>query len=235
MTDRRALVVHHVAHEGLASFAGPLIDAGYAIERLDLGDAGFADADFLVPDLLVLMGGPMGVPEREKHPWMDGEIARLAERLAAGRATLGVCLGGQLIAAALGAKVVPGPVREVGFAGIALTPAGRASPLAALVGTPVLHWHGDGFEVPDGADLLAETEHYPQAFRVGSTVLALQCHPEMGALDDGIDRWLAADADYVKAAGTSAEIIRRDHALFGRPAAQSGQRMLRQWLKGLPA
>lgn len=235
MRDRRALVVQHVAHEGLAAFAGPLIDAGYDIERLDLGDAGFETADFLSPDLLVLMGGPMGVPEREKHPWMDTEISRLAERLATRRPTLGVCLGGQLIAAAMGAKVVPGPVREVGFARIALTPAGRASPLAALVGAPVLHWHGDGFEVPEGAALLAETEHFPQAFGVGAVVLALQCHPEMGALDDGIERWLAADADYVKAAGTSAQIIRRDHALFGRPAALSGQRMLGQWLKALPA
>lgn len=235
MSAKRALVVQHVAHEGPAAFAGPLADAGYAIERLGLGDAGFEDADFLSPDLLVLMGGPMGVPERGRHPWMEGEIARLSERLAAGRPTLGVCLGGQLIAAALGANVAPGPVREVGFAPIALTAAGRASPLAALAGAPVLHWHGDGFDVPDGADLLAETEHFPQAFAVGASVLALQCHPEMGDIGDGIDQWLTADADYVRGAGSSAEVIRADHARFGREAARAGQRMLREWLRRLPA
>jgi GMP synthase (glutamine-hydrolysing) len=153
--------------------------------------------------------------------------------LKAGKPTLGVCLGGQLIAAALGAKVAPGPVREVGFAPVALTTAGRASPLAALAAAPVLHWHGDGFDVPESAELLAETTHFPQAFSVGASVLALQCHPEMGDIDDGIDRWLAADADYVRGAGSSAEVIRADHTRFGRQAARAGQRMLRQWLSGL--
>jgi GMP synthase (glutamine-hydrolysing) len=123
-------------------------------------------------------------------------------------------------------------VREVGFAPVALTTAGRGSPLAALAGAPVLHWHGDGFELPEGAELLAETTHFPQAFSVGASVLALQCHPEMGEIDDGIDHWLAADADYVRGAGSSAEVIRADHARFGRQAARAGQRMLRQWLAG---
>ena len=230
----RALVVHHVAHEGLATFASPLAERGYAVEHVCALDDGFASIDFLEPELLVLLGGPMGVHERAAHPWIDGELARIAMRIMAGGPTLGVCLGAQLIAAALGAEVKPGPVREVGFAPIVLTDAGRRSPLAILEGVPVLHWHGDGFAVPKGATLLAETEHYPQAFALGATVLALQCHPEMGSADDGIGRWLSEDTDYVIGAGTTETAIRADHAALGATAASAGQRLLRDWLAGLP-
>lgn len=229
---KRALVVHHVAHEGLAGFASPLVDAGYAIDRLDVGDPGFAGADFLTPDLLVLLGGPMAVYRPDLFAWMDGEIARLGERLAARRPTLGVCLGAQMIAAALGATVGRGPVREVGFATVTLTAEGIRSPLCTLADVPVLHWHGDGFAVPGEAVLLAETAHYPQAFAVGPTILALQCHPEMGAAGDDIERWLDADAAYVAKAGTSVEAIRADHARLGEAAAAAGRRMLRDWLAG---
>jgi GMP synthase (glutamine-hydrolysing) len=230
----RALVVHHVAHEGLAAFAGPLAERGYAVDHVHAGDGDFAAVDLLEPDLLVLLGGPMGVYEREAHPWIEGELARIALRIAAGGATLGVCLGAQLIAAALGAAVEPGPVREVGFAPVTLTEAGRRSPLAALDGVPVLHWHGDGFAVPDGATLLAETAHFPQAFALGATVLALQCHPEMGVPGDGIDHWLAEDAAYVAGAGTTEAAIRAGHAALGEAAARAGRAMLRDWLADLP-
>lgn len=229
----RALVVHHVAHEGLAAFAGPLAARGYTIERVRADDPGFETIDLLEPELLVLLGGPMAVYERDRNPWIDGELARIAMRIMAGGPTLGVCLGAQLIAAALGAAVAPGPVREIGFAPMALTDAGRRSPLAALAGVPILHWHGDGFAVPSGATLLAETEHYPQAFAIGDAVLALQCHPEMGSIDDGIGRWLDADADYVSAAGVSADTLRGDHARLGQGAARAGQRMLADWLARL--
>jgi GMP synthase (glutamine-hydrolysing) len=230
----RALVVHHVAHEGLAAFAEPLAERGYAVEHVFAGDGDFASIDFLEPDLLVLLGGPMGVYEGEAHPWLESELARIAMRVMASGPTLGVCLGAQLIAAALGAEVKPGPVREVGFAPVSLTDAGRRSPLAMLEGVPVLHWHGDGFAVPDGATLLAETAHFPQAFALGATVLALQCHPEMGTPGDGIDRWLAEDADYVIGAGTTEAAIRADHAALGVAAASAGRRLLRDWLAGLP-
>jgi GMP synthase (glutamine-hydrolysing) len=230
----RALVVHHVAHEGLAAFAAPLAARGYAIDRVFAGDPDFADIDFLDPDLLILMGGPMAVYERDTNPWIDSELARVGLRVMAGGATLGVCFGAQLIAAALGGTVTPGPVREVGFAPIGLTEAGRSSPLARLAGQPILHWHGDGFTLPPAATLLAETEHFLQAFAVGATVLALQCHPEMGGIDDGIAGWIEADADYIVGAGTSAAAIRADHARLGADAARAGQRLLDDWLAGLP-
>jgi len=230
---KRALVVRHVPYEGLAGFAAPIEAAGYAVERVGATDAGFGAIDFVAPDLLVLMGGPMAVYERDEYPWIDGELDRLAERLAAGLPTLGVCLGAQMIAAALGAKVVQGPVREVGFAPIDLTEAGRGSPLAALDGVPVLHWHGDVFDLPDGATLLARTAAAQQAFVLGD-ILALQCHPEMGDPGDHLDRWCRNADDYAAGAGTTVAAIRADHDRLGPAAVAAGRRMLAGWLAGLP-
>ena len=81
----------------------------------------------------------------------------------------------------MGARVYPGPVKEVGFAPVAINAAGRGSPLRHIEDVPVLHWHGDTFDLPPGVELLASTDKYPQqAFRRGDNLLALQCHPEMG-------------------------------------------------------
>ncbi len=231
---KRALVVRHVPHEGVAAFVRPIEAAGYVIERVGAADAGFGAVDFLAPDLLVLMGGPMAVYERARYPWIDRELVRLAERLAAGLPTLGVCLGAQMIAAALGAQVRPGPTREVGFAPITLTEAGRGSPLSALDGIPVLHWHGDMFDLPDGATLLARTAAAPQAFALGK-ILALQCHPEMGDPGDHLDRWCEGADDYAAGAGTTIAAIRADHARLGPAAVAAGRRMLTDWLATLPA
>jgi GMP synthase (glutamine-hydrolysing) len=221
-----------VPYEGLAGFILPIESAGYAIERIGAGDPAFGDADFMAPDLLVLMGGPMAVYERNEYAWIEGELARLARRLAAGLPTLGVCLGGQMIAAALGADVRPGAVREVGFAPIELTDAGRASPLVALAGVPVLHWHGDLFDLPEGATLLAHTAAAPQAFVKGRT-LALQCHPEMGDPGDHIERWCEGADDYVAGAGTDVATIRADHGRLGPAAVAAGRAMLAGWLAAL--
>ncbi len=231
---RHALVVRHVPYEGLAGFAQPIEAAGYAIERVGATDDGFGKVDFVAPDLLVLMGGPMAVYERAENPWIDGELARLAERLEAGLPTLGICLGAQMIAAALGSKVERGPIREVGFAPIELTQAGRGSPVAALDGVPVLHWHGDVFDLPEGAILLARTKAAPQGFVLGD-ILALQCHPEMGVPGDPLDRWCEGSDDYVAGAGTTIPVVRADHARLGPAAVAAGRRMLADWLATLPA
>src|SRR3546814_18214164 len=84
------------------------------------------------------MGGPMGVYETDRHPWIPHELERLSARIAADRPTLGVCLGSQMMAAAMGADVYPGPVTEVGFAPVTLTDTGRDSPLGAVGHTPIL-------------------------------------------------------------------------------------------------
>jgi GMP synthase (glutamine-hydrolysing) len=232
---KRALVIRHVPFEGLSGLAAPIADAGYRAEALTVGDVGFDDADFLSPDLLVVMGGPMGVYEQAKHPWIAGEIARIAGRIAQHRPTLGICLGAQMIAAALGGTVAPGPAREVGFAPIGVEDAGMASPIAALAGVPLLHWHGDGFTLPDGATLLARTATYPQAFSLGPAILALQCHPEMGFAGDGLEKWLEGSDAYLESAGTSVDRLRAEHRALGVAAAIAGRSAIAAWLAELPS
>jgi len=230
---RRAQVWVHVAYEGLGGFRAPLEDAGYAIETVDASIADFDAVD--AADLLVVLGGPMGVYEQQDHPWLAREVAALGARIDAGAPVLGVCLGAQLVAAALGARVGPGAAKEIGFAPVQLSPAGEQSPLRHLAGVPLLHWHGDTFDLPRGTERLASTSLYGnQAFRRGATLLALQFHPEMGMPGDSFDAWLAGSADYVAAGGTSPERLAADHARLGPAAAAAGQAMLAEWLAGLP-
>jgi GMP synthase (glutamine-hydrolysing) len=230
---KRALIVRHTPFEGAAGFRQPIEEAGYQFERINVSDPGFTWLDWLDPDLVVVMGGPMGVYERETYPWIDGEVTGLALRIAARRPTLGICLGSQMIAAALGCRVYPGPLKEVGFAPITLTEAGAASPLRHVAGVPVLHWHGDTFELPDGAELLAATHLYAnQAFRIGDSLLAIQFHPEMGE-DPRFAEWLR-DEEYIHAAGTDSATLRGEHDRLGPAAVRAGRALVAEWLRQLP-
>jgi GMP synthase (glutamine-hydrolysing) len=229
---KQAYIVRHTPFEGAAGFRLPIEEAGYEFNRINVSDEDFADFDWLAPDLVAIMGGPMGVYEREAFPWIEGELAGIAARIAARRPTLGVCLGSQMIAAALGAAVYPGPVREVGFSAISVLE--TASPLRHVVDVPVLHWHGDTFDLPAGVERLAESANYPnQAFRIDEWLLALQFHPEMGE-DPRIEKWLA-DHDYIRSAGTDPDTVRADHDRLGPGAVAAGRALLGEWLAGLAA
>lgn len=227
--SKRALIIRHVPVEGIAGFRAPVEAAGYAIDRVDVTDPGFSAIDLDVPDLVIMMGGPMSVYEQDRHAWIACQQQRVARRLALDRPTLGVCFGAQLMAAALGAEVFAGPRKEVGYAPLTI----HDPALAPLEDPPVLHWHGDTFVLPDNTELLASSELYAnQAFRRGRNVLALQFHAEMGA-DERFDRWIDAWPADIAAAGTSAERLRADHAEHGPRSLEAGQAMLAGWLAGL--
>ena len=98
---KKGLIIRHVPHEGIAGFRDPIEAAGYQLDRIDVEDPLFGRVDLGEPDLLIMMGGPMGVYEQDRHPWIACQLRRLARRLEAGRPTLGVCFGAQMIAAAL--------------------------------------------------------------------------------------------------------------------------------------
>lgn len=232
---KRGLIIRHVPHEGLAGYRAPIEAAGYVLDRIDMCGPEFAEADFLSPDLLILMGGPMGVYEQSTYPWIAHEIERIAERIEHGLPTLGICLGSQLIAAALGADIYAGPVKEIGFSPLTLTEAGRASPAAHLQDVPVLHWHGDTFDLPPGTELLASTPNYPhQIFRRGRWLLALQCHAEMG-VDPRIDAWIADSRDYLAEAGICPNALRSEYDTTGPQSERAGQKMIAEWLNQLEA
>lgn len=230
---KKGLIIRHTPYEGIAGFRQPVEDAGYSLDRIDVTDPEFARVNFNTPDLLILMGGPMGVYERDANPWIDCEIDRLASRISLGLPTIGVCLGAQMIAAAMGAKVYSGPVKEVGFAPVALNAAGTESPLRHLAGVPMLHWHGDTFPLPEGVELLASTGSYAhQAFRRGPELLALQFHAEMGE-DPRFEAWLDGAEDYVGQAGLTIDVLRAQHDQHGPGAVAAGRAMIAEWLRGL--
>ena len=230
---KRALIIRHTPYEGIAGFRAPIEAAGYAVDRIDVTEPAFAGVDLVDPDLVALMGGPMGVYERDAHPWIDRELTRLRERLDRRRPTLGVCLGAQMIAAALGARVYPGPAQEIGFAALTVNESGRRSALRHVEGVPVLHWHGDTFDLPEDVELLASSTLYAhQAFRRGRHLLALQCHPEMGE-DPRIDAWLEGAEASLTAAGTTEAAVRRDYREKGPAAVAAGRKLIAEWLDAI--
>src|SRR5690606_19806428 len=137
--------------------------------------------------LLVILGGPIGVYETQDYPFLQQEIDLLKVRLEQNLPTLGICLGAQLIAHALGADVYAGPHKEIGWSKLTLSQA-KNNPLTALNESKVLHWHGDTFDLPANAELLASSTLYSnQAFRVGNNILALQFHAEVAAAS--LEKW----------------------------------------------
>jgi len=184
--------VQHTATEGPGLLAGAMAEAGTSVRvvRLDLGDRLPSPGD---TSGVVVMGGPMGVHDTADHPWLTSEMRWLATAVAAGLPVLGVCLGAQLLAAALGAEVTTGEVPEIGVGRVVLDPDGRADPVLGPEGDglAVVHWHGDTFAIPPGAVRLASSDRYEnQAFRFGDRVYGLQFHLEV---DDEVAAGWAPD------------------------------------------
>jgi GMP synthase (glutamine-hydrolysing) len=228
-----AIAIRHVGFEDLGAFAGPLRAAGYTIAYRDVGEADLAAPEIAAADLLVVLGAPIGVYEEASYPFLTEEIRLLERRLAAARPTLGICLGAQLIARAAGARVFPSGVKEIGFAPIALTPAGRHSCLAPFAADPMtLHWHGDTFDLPAGAELLASTGLIAhQAFALGANIIGFQFHPEAGA--GNFEAWLVGHAAELAAARIDVAALREDASRHGPALARKAEAVATHWLAGL--
>ncbi len=187
--------LQHVPFEGPGAVAAWAAARGYplAVTRLYAGDPLPQLDEF---DRLVVMGGPMGVHDTAEFPWLPAEKALLARALEAGRSVVGVCLGAQLLADVLGARVYRAPQREIGWLPVTCTGAGAASGLFAGLGrefTP-LHWHGDTFNLPAGAVQLARSAACAQqAFLYGEGALGLQFHLE--TTPEGVARLVEHCAD----------------------------------------
>jgi GMP synthase-like glutamine amidotransferase len=208
----RLLCLQHVPHEGPGSIDGWARRRGHAIASVLVSEGGPIPAPEAF-DWLIVMGGPMGVHDVARHPWLRDEKRALHAALDAGRRVLGVCLGAQLIAEALGARVHRNTEREIGWfpvrrtAEAAGTTLGRAFPEEF----PAFHWHADTFDLPPGAVHLARSAACDQqAFALGDRVAGIQFHPEISV-------------DWVR------ELLRHDAAdLVEGPFVQRPDDMLRE-------
>ncbi len=231
MLMRTAVAIRHVAFEDLGLLAPLLAEAGFTTTYREAGVDELADGDRA--DLLVVLGGPIGAYDDGIYPFLKDELRVLERRLQAGRPTLGICLGAQLMARALGSRVFPGRAREIGWAPLRLTGAGRESCLRHLAPEhcSVLHWHGDTFDLPTGARHLAATEITPhQAFSWGDGgALALQFHAEVEPA--ALERWLIGHAGEIAAtAGVDVPTLRAATARNGAAARRHGRACLAAWL-----
>lgn len=173
----RAHYLQHVPFEGLGSIEPWLQGAGYGITGTRFHEATALPAPDGI-DLLVVMGGPMSVNDERDLPWLAAEKAFIRDAIRAEVPVLGVCLGAQLIASALGARVYANSVKEIGWFPVRRVPA-TADCFRFPESAEVFHWHGETFDLPAGATLLADSagcRH--QAFQLGESVIGLQFHLE---------------------------------------------------------
>lgn len=222
--------IQHLAFEDLGAWEDIFYQLGLRVRYFEAGIDDLTKA-FKHPGLTIILGGPIAVYETEDYPFLQQEIDLLKVRLEKNLPTLGICLGAQLIAAALNAKVYPGDVKEIGWSKLSLASI-ENNPLKALEDIDVLHWHGDTFDLPEQVELLASSDLYPnQAFRIGSNILALQFHPEVAS--DSLEKWLIGHSCELSQAKIDIPALRAANIQFAPVLETTSQTVLEQYLTQL--
>jgi GMP synthase (glutamine-hydrolysing) len=227
---RHAIAIRHVAFEDAGTLAGVLKGRGIALRYLEAG------VDDLSPaknaDLLVVLGGPIGIYEVGRYPFLKHELSTIEAAVNKGVPVIGICLGCQALAAVLAARVYPNREKELGWQPMTLTKEGMASPLAAIDGARVLHWHGDTFDLPLGTTRLASTAVTPnQAFAYGPKVLGLQFHLEL--LERDLEKWLIGHTLELATSKVDLAKLRADTTRYAPAANAASQRLFNDWLDAL--
>lgn len=179
----KVLCVTHYLGDVMGSLGDALRERGCDVETVRADKGSVTGIDPQQHDLAIIMGGPMGVYQDNLFPWIKDEIAYARSRMERDRPLLGICLGSQLMAQALGSRVHKGERgAELGWRPVDVNEAGAKTPVRHFdrSQTMMMHWHGDTYELPEGAELLASTDLYKtQAWQYGKNALGLQFHPEM--------------------------------------------------------
>ncbi|WP_104194611.1 glutamine amidotransferase [Cryobacterium sp. M25] len=227
-----AVVLRHDDTIHLGNLEPVLREHGYSIRYVDTLKEDVRALDPREADLLVVLGGEMGVYEADEFPALHAEIDLLTQRLGASLPVFGVCLGAQLMANALGSRVYRGPTNEIGYRSVEPTKAGATSPLRHVSGVPVFQWHSDTFDLPDGVTRLAGSPQYGnEAFGIGDWALAVQFHPEV--TEEMHEVWLAASEAEVAAEGFDVGDLRRERERYSSGMQNASRSMFSEWLDGL--
>lgn len=227
---REVIAVRHVSFEDLGTLAQPLQALGYGISYVDAGREALSVERLANADLLIVLGGPISANDETLYPFLADERQAIEQRITQGKPTLGLCLGAQLIARALSARVYPANAPEIGWSTIELTEAGRNSCLRHLDGLPVIHWHGETFDLPPAAVHLARTascEH--QAFQLDRHTLALQFHPEVEAA--GLESWYIGHTLELSQTGIDINLLRQQSRERAPALATAAHDCLSDWLQ----
>ena len=229
---QNAVAICHLAFEDAGTLEPVLKERGIALRYLQAG------VDDLSPakdaDLVLVLGGPIGIYEFERYPFLKDELAIVDAVVKQETPVVGICLGAQALATVLGARVYPGTESELGWDQLILTEDGKASPLGVLEGLHILNWHGDTFDLPDGATRLASTPITPnQAFSYGPKVLSIQFHVELPERD--MERWLIGHT--LELANNKVDLaeMRMRTARYAPPTNVASHKLFNDWLDGLSA
>ncbi|HVW70326.1 MAG TPA: glutamine amidotransferase [Steroidobacteraceae bacterium] len=229
--SRLALALRHLHFEDCGTLADLLAQRGITLRYVEAWREPLRDIDGVTPDLVIGLGGPVSVYEADRYPWITDELQLLERRITARKPTLGICLGAQMLARVLGARVFAGR-KELGWDPLTLTAEGTASVIAPLApeSTSMLHWHGDTFDLPEGARLLASTGQVAhQVFSWERSVLAFQCHPEVRHED--FESWLVGHACEIAAtSGVTVARLRADTRRLGPALAARARLVFSDWL-----
>ena len=228
----KIIAFRHMTGDGLGSLARVFRHHDLPFEYLDAPHTDLSGFDPLGPELLVVLGGSPGVYQKDIYPFLNEELRILRARLAADRPTLGICLGAQLMAGALGADVYRGKQgSEIGWHAIDVNEAGMKTPVAHLDAsrTRMVQWHGDTFDMPPGATLLASSPLYKnQAFSYGKNCIGVQFHPEMTPRH--IEDWLVAGAGDVADRSLDIAKIRAETAQHGETLMAQTAKFLTEFM-----
>ncbi|NHB57285.1 glutamine amidotransferase [Acinetobacter sp. 194] len=220
--------IQHLAFEDLGSLEETFYQLGFRVRYFEAGVEDLTKA-LEYEGLTIILGGPIGVYETDDYPYIQKEIDLLKVRLEKNLPTIGICLGAQLIAHALGARVYAGHQKEIGWSPLEIRYA-TDNLLLPLKDTHVLHWHGDTFDLPEQATLLASSSVYSnQAFQVGEHILALQFHIEVA--EETLEKWLIGHTCELRHAQISIQQLREDNHRYAQNLAETTAQIMQTFMK----
>jgi GMP synthase (glutamine-hydrolysing) len=223
--------VQHLSFEGLGVIKDVLLDLNYIIFFKKAGIDLITHDEIIEADLLILLGSPISVNDTTNYPWLNILANLVEKRLSSNRAILGICFGAQLIALIMGARVYDNK-KEIGWGLLNLTSEGMKSCLYELKNKYVLHWHGQTFDMPADAELLASSESTKnQAFSIGQNILGLQFHCEISGKE--IESWLIGHNYELISSRMNISKIRENSEVIGFETWHSSKKMFTKWIDNI--